>query len=306
MKSTITVNHPPRSLQLPRALCAILPTKVLAALQAGHVRRVEEIRLRVGYGCSISCDGDSRSLPGLQWSREDMDALLLAAGDGSGYALRSCLDRGYIPLPGGVRIGVCGCATDSGAAGGALLWRVDSVNIRIPARFAVVGRGILPTVRATIPRGTLFYAPPAVGKTTLLRALTSALCEGEAPLRVVMVDSRRELDDGAFSSMAMLDILSGYPKREGIEIAARTMSAQVIVCDELGSNEARAVLSAALCGVPLLASAHAGNLRQLLARPELRVLHSAGAFGCYVGLQRGRAGEDYMYTVTAREEVHGV
>ena len=127
-----------------------------------------------------------------------------------------------------------------------------------------------------------------------------------ASQRAREAESRASAHYGAFAPHATLDILSGYPKREGIEIAVRTLSAQLIICDELGSKEARAVLSAALCGVPLIASAHAANLRQLLARPEMRLLHGVQAFGCYVGLMRARRGEDYVYTITPWDEVSGI
>lgn len=306
MKSTIIINHPQKMPPLPPSVRAILPERALYALQQTPCRHIEEIRLRIDHACSVMENGTNIPLPSLCWTRADMETLLLAACDGSPYAYRTCMDRGYLPLRGGVRIGICGTVGNTSDADGSHLQHVDSVNIRIPARFPGVGQGILPTVRAAFPRGTLIYAPPAVGKTTLLRALTSALSCGQNAMRVVLVDSRRELDDGAFSRDAALDILSGYPKREGIEIAARTLGAQVIVCDELGSGEARAVLSATLCGVPLIASAHAANLRQLLARPELRMLHGAGTFGCYVGLLRAAAGADYAYTVTPWEEVRGV
>jgi stage III sporulation protein AA len=305
MKSTIicgTTQLP----ALPAALRSLLPDKVLAAVQQSGCRHIEELRLRIGYGCSISDGIGNCPLSSLHWSREDMDSFLYHACDGSAYALRSCMDNGYLPLCGGVRIGVCGCAGENNAADGARIRRVDSVNIRIPARFPAVGRGLFSIVRACFPRGVLIYAPPAVGKTTLLRSLADFFSKGEQGMRVALVDSRRELDDGAFAPHATLDILSGYPKREGIEIAVRTLSAQLIICDELGSKEARAVLSAALCGVPLIASAHAANLRQLLARPEMRLLHGVQAFGCYVGLMRARRGEDYVYTITPWDEVSGI
>lgn len=121
-------------------------------------------------------------------------------------------------------------------------------------------------------------------------------------MRTVLVDSRHELDDGSFGGCQCLDILAGYPKREGIEIAVRTLSAQVILCDELGAQESRAVLSAAMYGVPLIATAHALHPRQLLRRPEIRLLDAAGVFAAYVGLQRRGVGADYDYQITPAVE----
>ena len=51
-----------------------------------------------------------------------------------------------------------------------------------------------------------FSKLPGVGKKTLIRALAKALSSGEGALRCVMVDTRRELDDGSFGSCRSLDI----------------------------------------------------------------------------------------------------
>jgi stage III sporulation protein AA len=227
-----------------------------------------------------------------------MDALVRGLCDGSMYARTHGIDRGYLCPGGGVRVGLCGVAGSDDGKAVATVQRIDTVCIRLPGQFASVGKGILPLVRSSYPQGVLFYSLPGVGKTTLIRALARELSSGEAPLRTVLVDSRRELDDGSFSHCSSLDILGGYPKREGIEIAVRTLGAQIILCDELGVRECEAVLSATLYGVPIIATAHALHLRQMLCRPEMQMLRGAGTFAAFVGLARRGPGEDYLYTVT--------
>ena len=122
-------------------------------------------------------------------------------------------------------------------------------------------------------------------------------------LRVVLVDSRCELDDGGFGEDACLSVLSGYPKGLGIEIATRTLNAQLIVCDEIGAREVGALVEACNCGVPVIASAHADSMRALLARDGMRELHRRAVFGSYVRIRRGAAGADFGYDVTPWEEV---
>ena len=101
----------------------------------------------------------------------------------------------------------------------------------------------------------------------------------------------------------MLDVLAGYPRGIGISIATRTLSAEVIVCDEIGDlTEAQEILHAHAAGVPLLASAHASGLAELLARPGIRALHDARCFANYVGVSRGDAPFTYRYRITARED----
>ena len=140
-----------------------------------------------------------------------------------------------------------------------------------------------------------------MGKTTLLRGCVNILSSGASPLRTVVVDTRGELDFAQEGDELCLDVLSGYPRRAGIEIATRSMNAQLIVCDEIGDyEEAMALVSSHNCGVPLIASAHAGSLSELLSRTGIRLLHEAGIFGAYVGIRRAPK-MDFSYDVTLWE-----
>jgi Na+-driven multidrug efflux pump len=64
-------------------------------------------------------------------------------------------------------------------------------------------------------------------------------------------------------------------------------AAEVVLCDEIGSrSDAEAILAAANCGVPIVATAHARTVREILLRPPLRRLHDARVFSAYAGLSR--------------------
>jgi stage III sporulation protein AA len=154
----------------------------------------------------------------------------------------------------------------------------------------------LNTGRAS-PQGILIYAPPGEGKTTLLRAVAAGLAgaDGGTPLRTVVVDTRGELGFETDGRGLCLDILRGYPRARGVEIATRTLSVQVIICDEIGdTDEALSLISIHHGGVPLVATAHGGSVAELLRRTGLRLLHEARLFGAYVGIRRdGRGGFTY-------------
>ena len=144
------------------------------------------------------------------------------------------------------------------------------------------------------------------GKTTLLRSLIIALSSGKDPKRVAVIDTRGELGARLPSSLS-IDLLSGYPKGIGIEIAARTLNPEIIVCDEIGADitEASAIKAAHNCGVPLLASSHAKTAPELLRRTGISVLHEAKIFGAYVGISRGQ-GKDFRYSITRRTDTYGL
>ena len=100
----------------------------------------------------------------------------------------------------------------------------------------------------------------------------------------------------------MLDVLVGYPRDVGIEIAVRSMGAELVICDEIGGiPDAHAILRAANCGVPIMASAHAAGVDELLRRPSLQMLHRAAVFGAYVGIERDGRGS-FRYAVCRGEE----
>ena len=77
------------------------------------------------------------------------------------------------------------------------------------------------------------------------------------------------------------------------------MAAEVILCDEVGDlGEAREIVAAHTGGVPLIATAHAASVKELLSRPGMRLLHESRVFGAYVRASRAKAPFSYDYDVT--------
>ncbi|MBQ0125603.1 MAG: hypothetical protein KBS59_04675, partial [Clostridiales bacterium] len=195
--------------------------------------------------------------------------------------------QGYISLDGGYRIGVCGSASvKDGSVGG--VYAISSLCIRIPRVIIGAGRELLSVISSENGiSSALVYSPPGVGKTTVLRDVALALSSGESAKRVCIVDTRNELYDKAAFSLSIADDLRGYPKAAGIESATRTMCPELIICDEIGGeSEARAILAAQNCGVPLLASAHGTSRDDIMLRPNIKLLCDAGVFRYLIGISR--------------------
>lgn len=299
--------------RFPPSLAGVFPARLSEALLACRVdgypvrlERVEELRLRAGRQASLTVGGRNYMLP-VRLERSELWDMLVRMCGGSLYAYSHEINQGFLTLSGGVRVGVAGRAS---VEGGRVIGvrEITGLCIRIPHRHGHGGEEIFRLLRSfSFTRGVLIYAPPGVGKTTLLRGVAARLAGGVPPLRTVVIDTRGELSFEGDGESLCLDVLSGYPRPLGVEIAARTLNAQVMVCDEIGDvDEAMALASVQNCGVPLVATAHAGSVAELLRRSGLRLLHKAALFGAYVGIRRDGCG-GFLYDVTDWEAAeHGI
>ena len=287
---------------LPSALHGVLPYRLLDEIRATGLSAIEEIRLRSGRAVFLTTPVGNVMLKTVL-SRMEVENVLQMICDGSLYAHSETITQGYVTLTGGIRVGVCGRATvENGRVIG--VYAVSSLNFRLPTHRRRIGAPVCRALRQLRGEGgVLIYSPPGIGKTTLLRHVAAEMAGGEHPLRVVVIDSRGELSPFLDGNALCLDVLSGYPKPEGIEIACRTMKAQLIVCDEIGGRaEAEAIVAAQNCGVPLVATAHASSVEGLLRRGAIDVLHRAHVFEKYIGIQRRADGADFLYAITDWED----
>lgn len=285
---------------LPAILSEVLPYRLYGEIikKLPALGRIEEIRCRTNCRVFITSAEGNVELSYIP-QKSDMEAMTDKLCGGSLYAHRDTLTEGYITAEGGVRVGICGRAS---VEGGKIIgiYDVSSLNFRLPSAVFYLGEPVVRLLREG--GGVLVYSPPGVGKTTLLRSVARRMSSGSSPIRVCVIDTRGELSAGLLLGDTA-DILLGYPKGKGIEIATRTMNPQLIICDEIGDDrEAEAILSAQNSGVPLLASAHADSVNSLLTRRGIRLLHDSEVFANYVGIRR-RGGE-LSYSICARGEIN--
>ena len=166
--------------------------------------------------------------------RNEAEALVNLLCEGALYAHRDTLASGYVTMRGGVRVGICGFARYEG---GRLVGvsEMRSLVFRIPGGDCEIADELF-SAFSEVRRGMLIYSPPGIGKTTALRSLAASVGGGSNPRRVCVVDERCEFCDEDYADCEV-DILKGYKRGVGIEIAVSVTGPQVIIVDEIGGED---------------------------------------------------------------------
>lgn len=257
-----------------------------------QMERAEEIRLRMGRCPTVVLPEGESPLPDSRAvEREELERLVEIASRWSIHTVLEQLCRGFLPLEGGHRLGLCGTVVMKGDSVHALR-DISCANLRIAHQRIGVSAPLLPRLRCGKQvYNTLILALPGAGKTTLLRDLIRSLADGEEGLRVGVVDERGELA-ATWRGQAQLelgertDVLSDCPKAVGMEMLLRGMSPQVLAVDEITARrDVQAMVGAAGCGVSLLATAHGSTREDLERRPVYREMLEQGIFQRLVTIQ---------------------
>lgn len=269
--------------------------KIFSGISPSVASRVNEIRFRLGncvtldtpdgayfltqsgratllYGDSLICS-DSRML----------QELVVYLSRRSIHTYQDMIAKGFIPLRNGAKAGVVGCAVLRNGAVSSVS-SFNSVNIRVCRENKGCASSVLSAVGEKC-RSFLIVGPPLSGKTTVLRDICRTLSSRDNlhALKCAVIDERDEIAARAFGEGRDVgvysDVLSLYPKHIGMETALRMLSPDVIILDEIGSEEeARAMLSAMNSGVGFIATAHAGSINEALRRPNIKKLVDGRVF----------------------------
>ena len=257
------------------------------------LKNATELRFRAGQGCTLTCGEKNYIVEGIQATSADLEELMEAICRGAAYQFENQLENGYIPLPGGHRAGICGTFVRD-EQGLVRVRNVSSVNLRVCRDIRGIAEALFPKLLCDDRFcSTLIVSEPCGGKTTLLTDLVRVL--SEKGYRSAVVDERGEIA-AVYSGVpqkdlgALADVLDGYPKPYGMMIALRTLSPQVLVCDEIGTEEeTERMLEAMNAGVPVLVTAHARDEEELFNRPQIRRLTDAGAISKVVMLKGAKS-----------------
>jgi stage III sporulation protein AA len=283
---------------------SLLPKQIqeqLRRLPKALADRSEEIRIRIGRPLEVIIAGRAEFLPYIV--EPDVAGQLLShLSRFSLYTLEEELQRGYITVSGGHRVGLAGkVILDKGSV--KAIRDISSFNIRIARQKIGSADKFMPFLFTNEYHHTLIIGAPQTGKTTLLRDIARFISTGSedgkiSARKVGIVDERSEIA-GCVNGVPQLkfgpriDVLDGCPKAEGMMMMIRSMSPDVLVVDEIGRHEdSAAVLEAVNAGIKLIITVHGRTLEEIKKRPNLSDLFRQNIFERFIEIrmdqERGR------------------
>lgn len=279
-----------------------LRTSIYEFLSEMHFPQISEIRLHEN-SCVTFIANSKNIKSDIFISNSELGELLQALCSGSVYAHFDTIKEGYISIGRGIRAGVCGRAlVEGGKITG--ISEISSVNIRLPKRIPHSADFLFNLLKENgFKASVLLYSAPAVGKTTILRELIYLISSNQIPIRHTVIDSREEITPFMEKHLISSDVFISYPKGLAIEIATKSMSPELIICDEISSfQEASAILNASNCGVNLIASTHASSFEELCSKEILKGLFSHGVFDYALGIKREVGSKKYEFSLDSLKE----
>lgn len=296
-----------------KAVFDLLPKGIVHAIQSLPIASpftIEEIRIRIERPLEVIAGGRSYICPHVVQMGEGIE-LLNKLSQYSLYTIEEELKKGYITIQGGHRVGLAGkVIVEDGKV--KAIRHITSFNIRMARQQIGMAAPLLPYLYDGRWLNTMIIGAPQTGKTTLLRDIARIVSSGVterriAPRKVGIVDERSEIAGCVkgipqFTFGCRVDVLDACPKAEGMMMMIRSMSPDVLIVDEIGSEaDCTAILEAVHAGVGLFMTAHGRHMADIVKRPALRPIMEQAIFERFVELTNvGRPG-----TIQAIRDSHG-
>ncbi|WP_058307477.1 stage III sporulation protein AA [Gracilibacillus massiliensis] len=251
---------------------------------------LQEIRLRVNQAIEINDGSHVYWLNDTSFSASDATLFLNKISDFSLYRLEEELRNGFITIAGGHRIGISGSVIVENRKVKAI-HHISSFNIRIAKPYFGIIQPYLPYLMTDTIQNTLIIGPPQSGKTTLLRDIANycaSSTSNRTGYKTAIVDERSEICasiNGVPQHLLAprIDVLDRCPKAEGMMMFIRSMSPELIIVDEIGSQkDVEAIDEVIHAGVQLVCTIHGRSLSEISQRPTIKELINKKVFQRFV------------------------
>lgn len=279
------------------------------------VKELQEIRIRTNKPITYQIGNRQVSMP-YKAVGDDLKSILQRISRFSIYAFEEEIKQGYITIRGGHRVGLCGsCVVENNAV--KTLKDIASINIRICKEVIGCSDEIMNfVVDNNRVRNTIIISPPQCGKTTLIRDISRNLSDGCFKenfngKKVCIIDERSEVG-ACYKGIPQMnvgmktDILDNCPKSQGIMMAIRSMSPEVIVCDEIGTyRDVESILMALNSGIKLITTIHGFGVEDLFRRQVFKEIIENKVFERAITLNNidGVGTIEYIYDFQKKEKV---
>ena len=266
-----------------------------------NCQNIEEIRFRTNKPIIIKNSNGNIILNHIVTTQELLETFQKVC-EHSIYSYQKQICEGFITIKGGHRVGITGsCVIEDGKI--INLNYISSLNFRIAREKKDVSNKILKyIIHDGEIANTLIVSKPGCGKTTILRDLVRKISTGieESQFKgktCGIVDERGEIaamykgvpqnDIGILS-----DVISNSSKSQGMRMLIRSMSPEVIACDEIGSKQdVEAINYAICCGVKGIFTAHGSTFEKILLNEEIKQLIDKNIIETIIILDDKKRGE---------------
>ena len=273
-------------------------------LQSNNNQNLEEIRLRASKPIILKFTNKEKILQGII-ETEDILQTLQNICDNSIYSYQNQICEGFITIKGGHRIGITGNVITSGRIITNINY-ISNLNFRIARQIIGCSNNLLDYILDIVNNtiyNTLIISPPGAGKTTILRDAIRRISNGIQDINftgknISVVD---EMYKGIPQNDVGIrtDILDNIKKSEGMKMVIRSMSPDIIVADEIGSNEdVEAINYATCCGIKGIFTAHGSSIEDINLNPSISELIKKQIFERLVFLDKKTKGKiDKVYNL---------